>query len=202
MMPHQAVMREPRAALFLNRYTRTQLIMYATGGLAEVLGITGEDLRGKSFYYCIHRNCLRDAIRCLENAKANDSIAYLRFWWRDPREDGVDEEVEQAVEDSSEDSDIASPSQSEPSPSQSLSPEFTRQQPAPATATAPPHLRASSSSGLENHPNSHEGIFVQAQTLLDLLGVSHAVHLSLLSLRRLFLALPMAWSCVCEGRRL
>lgn len=153
-MPQQAVMREPRAALFLNRYTRTQLIMYATGGLAEVLGITGEDLRGKSFYYCIHRNCLRDAIRCLENAKANDSIAYLRFWWRDPREEGVDEEVEQAVEDTSEDSDGVSPSQSEHSPAQSLSPDVTRSAPA-----ALQHLRTSSSSGVENHPNSHEGIF-------------------------------------------
>ena len=80
-------MHEPRAALFLNRYTRTLTIMYATNGLAEVLGIGGEELRGLSFYYCIQENCLQDAVRCLENAKANDSIAYLRFWFRDPRQD-------------------------------------------------------------------------------------------------------------------
>ena len=60
--------------------------MYATNGLAEVLGITAEELNGKSFYYCIQENCLEDAVKCLESAKANDSIAYLRFWFRDPRQ--------------------------------------------------------------------------------------------------------------------
>lgn len=86
-LPSKAEIHEPRAALFLNRYTRTLTIMYATNGLAEVLGITGDELRGRSFYFCIQENCLQDAIRCLENAKANDSIAYLRFWFRDPRQD-------------------------------------------------------------------------------------------------------------------
>ncbi len=81
-LPH-----EPRAALFLNRFTRTLTIMYATNGLAELLGISSEELNGKSFYYCIQENCLREAVRCLESAKANDSIAYLRFWFRDPRQD-------------------------------------------------------------------------------------------------------------------
>ncbi|KAL8769729.1 MAG: hypothetical protein Q9209_004345 [Squamulea sp. 1 TL-2023] len=78
---------EPRAALFLNRFTRTLTIMYATNGLADILGITAEELNGKSFYYCIQENCLKEAIKCLESAKANDSIAYLRFWFRDPRQD-------------------------------------------------------------------------------------------------------------------
>lgn len=78
---------EPRAALFLNRFTRTLTIMYATNGLADILGITAEELNGKSFYYCIQENCLKDAVKCLESAKANDSIAYLRFWFRDPRLD-------------------------------------------------------------------------------------------------------------------
>ncbi|KAL8919201.1 MAG: hypothetical protein Q9172_005098 [Xanthocarpia lactea] len=78
---------EPRAALFLNRFTRTLTIMYATNGLADILGITAEELNGKSFYYCIQENCLTEAIKCLESAKANDSIAYLRFWFRDPRQD-------------------------------------------------------------------------------------------------------------------
>ncbi len=81
-LPH-----EPRAALFLNRFTRTLTIMYATNGLADILGISADELNGKSFYYCIQENCLREAVRCLESAKANDSIAYLRFWFRDPRQD-------------------------------------------------------------------------------------------------------------------
>lgn len=84
---------EPRAALFLNRFTRTLTIMYATNGLAEILGITANELNGKSFYFCIQENCLPEAVRCLESAKANDSIAYLRFWYRDPREgDTVDQD--------------------------------------------------------------------------------------------------------------
>lgn len=78
---------EPRAALFLNRFTRTLTIMYATAGVEKILGISGEDMKGKSFYYCIQENCLDEAVRCLESAKANDSIAYLRFWFRDPRID-------------------------------------------------------------------------------------------------------------------
>ena len=61
--------------------------MYATNGLADVLGISANELNGKSFYYCIQENCLREAVKCLESAKANDSIAYLRFWFRDPRQD-------------------------------------------------------------------------------------------------------------------
>jgi hypothetical protein len=81
---------EPRAALFLNRYTRTSTIMFATNGVANILGIRAEQLIGKSFYLCIAENCLSDAVRCLERAKANDSIAYLRFWFRHPllEEDG------------------------------------------------------------------------------------------------------------------
>ncbi|KZF25403.1 hypothetical protein L228DRAFT_265871 [Xylona heveae TC161] len=78
---------EPRATLFLNRFTRTLTIMYVSNAVASVLGISAEEMRGKSFYYCIQERCLREAIKCLESAKANDSIAYLRFWFRDPREE-------------------------------------------------------------------------------------------------------------------
>lgn len=78
---------EPRAALFLNCFSRTLTIMYATNGLADLLGISADQLTGKSFYYCIQENCLREAVKCLESAKANDSIAYLRFWFRDPRQE-------------------------------------------------------------------------------------------------------------------
>ena len=82
---------EPRAALFLNRFSRTLTIMYATNGLADIVGIPAQELNGRSFYYCIQENCLREAVKCLESAKANDSIAYLRFWFRDPRlDDQVD----------------------------------------------------------------------------------------------------------------
>ncbi|KAI9824097.1 MAG: hypothetical protein M1832_002166 [Thelocarpon impressellum] len=84
---------EPRAALFLNRFTRTLAIMYATTALSSVLGVTAEEAKGKSFYECIQENCLHDAIRCLEGAKANDSIAYLRFWFRDPRRRDQDQRM-------------------------------------------------------------------------------------------------------------
>lgn len=86
-IPMKVADHEPRAALFLNRFTRTLTIMYATSGLQDVIGIPAEAMRGRSFYYCIAQNCLQDAVKCLENAKGNDSIAYLRFWFRDPRID-------------------------------------------------------------------------------------------------------------------
>lgn len=88
---------EPRAALFLNRFTRTLAIMYATSGIEQIIGISGEAMKGKSFYCCIAQNCLEDAIRCLESAKGNDSIAYMRFFFRDPRQD--DEPVSSESED-------------------------------------------------------------------------------------------------------
>ncbi|KAJ5368628.1 uncharacterized protein N7496_008388 [Penicillium cataractarum] len=82
---------EPRAALFVNRFTRTATIMYATSGVTEILGLRPHQLISKSFFYCIQERCLRDAVRCLESAKANDSIAYLRFWFRNPLlDDNVD----------------------------------------------------------------------------------------------------------------
>jgi hypothetical protein len=61
--------------------------MYATNGLVDTLGISAHELTGKSFYFCIQENCLREAVKCLESAKANDSIAYLRFWFRNPCQD-------------------------------------------------------------------------------------------------------------------
>lgn len=82
--PPQESLREPRAALILNRFTRTLSVMYATSAVSSILGISPEQVKHKSFYECIQENCLPEAIRCLESAKANDSIAYLRFWFRDP----------------------------------------------------------------------------------------------------------------------
>lgn len=76
---------EPRAALVLNRFTRTLAVMFATDSIAAILGVTKDQIANKSFYECIDEGCLPAAMRCLESAKANDSIAYLRFWSRDPR---------------------------------------------------------------------------------------------------------------------
>lgn len=108
--PAKESQHEPRAALFLNRFTRTLTIMYATAGLSDIIGIPAEVMRGRSFYYCIAENCLQDAVKCLENAKGNDSIAYLRFWFRDPRvDDNVapddDSDEEMAETEMSEDTD-------------------------------------------------------------------------------------------------
>ena len=58
--------------------------MYATDGVVGILGVRPEQLVNKSFYFCIAPECLSDAVRCLENAKSNDSIAYLRFRFRNP----------------------------------------------------------------------------------------------------------------------
>lgn len=72
--------------------------MFATNGVTEILGVTPQQLLSKSFYYCIQESCLRDAVCCIESAKTNDSIAYLRFWYRNPLQDdtpsGEREDVE------------------------------------------------------------------------------------------------------------
>ncbi|PSR81975.1 hypothetical protein BD289DRAFT_349690, partial [Coniella lustricola] len=95
------VEREPRAALILNRFTRNLTVMFATTAIASVLGLSSEQIKDKSFYRCIQERCLPEALKCLESAKANDSIAYLRFWSRDPRdeEDFAREEAQFADED-------------------------------------------------------------------------------------------------------
>ncbi|KAF2626481.1 hypothetical protein BU25DRAFT_343735 [Macroventuria anomochaeta] len=90
---------EPRAALFLNRFTRTLTVMYATSGIEQIVGISGEEMKGRSFYYCIALNCLTEAVRCLESAKGNDSIAYMRFMFRDPRQEDPPELTSSESED-------------------------------------------------------------------------------------------------------
>jgi hypothetical protein len=99
--PPQASLLEPRAAIILNRFTRTLTVMYVTNAVSTILGVTPEQFTDKSFYECIQENCLPEAIRCLESAKSNDSIAYLRFWYRDPRRDeDMDQEIREASQSS------------------------------------------------------------------------------------------------------
>ncbi|KAH8736672.1 hypothetical protein BGZ61DRAFT_488389 [Ilyonectria robusta] len=95
------VEREPRAALILNRFTRTLSVMFATEAVNSILGVSAEQVLHKSFYECIRETSLDDAFNCLESAKANDSIAYLRFWSRDPRreEDFENDESENDGDD-------------------------------------------------------------------------------------------------------
>ncbi|KAF9770409.1 hypothetical protein IL306_012063 [Fusarium sp. DS 682] len=95
------VEREPRAALILNRFTRTLTIMFATDAVASILGVPSDQVQHKSFYECIQENCLDDALKCIESAKANDSIAYLRFWSRDPRRPEDFDEEESNVDEES-----------------------------------------------------------------------------------------------------
>lgn len=78
---------EPRAALILNRFTKTSSILYASSALNDLLGVELDNSVGTSFYECIQRECLEDAIQAIEHAKENDSIAYMRFIWRNPGED-------------------------------------------------------------------------------------------------------------------
>jgi len=99
------IRREPRAALMLNRFTRTLTVMFCTDAIAKVLGINKEYMLGKSFYDLVSQDCLRDAISSIESAKGNDSIAYLRFWCRDPRFPHEMEELNDALEDSDIESD-------------------------------------------------------------------------------------------------
>ncbi len=103
--------REPRAALVLNRFTRNLSIMFATNAVTSILGLRPGELLGRPFYHCIQENCLTQAIACLETAKKNESIAYLRFWFRDPRQDdrprgsdSSDEDGDREMEDEDDES--------------------------------------------------------------------------------------------------
>ena len=81
--------------------------MFATGGVSQILGLEPDQLIGKSFYYCIAETCLGEAVKCLESAKSNDSIAYLRFWFRNPLQSAsrAHSVVMEDIEDSDEDDD-------------------------------------------------------------------------------------------------
>ncbi|RPB24614.1 hypothetical protein L211DRAFT_878378 [Terfezia boudieri ATCC MYA-4762] len=81
----QAGQHEPRACLILNRFTRTLTILYATNILMDILDFPPHQAVGMSFFEFISPGCLQDAVEALERAKENDSIAYLRFFARDPR---------------------------------------------------------------------------------------------------------------------
>lgn len=81
----QAGQHEPRACLILNRFTRALTILYATNILRDILGFPPNQAIGLSFFEFISQGCLQDAVEVLDRAKENDSIAYLRFFARDPR---------------------------------------------------------------------------------------------------------------------
>lgn len=97
--------REPRAALVLNRFTRNLTIMFATNAVSTILGLRPDELLERPFYHCIQENCLADAIACLESAKKNESIAYLRFRFRDPRQDDRGAMIEEEQDDNEDDTD-------------------------------------------------------------------------------------------------
>jgi hypothetical protein len=105
--PPQPSLSEPRAALILNRFSHTLEVLYATDAVNVILGVTPEQFMGKSFYYCMQQRCHFEAMQCLSSAKSNDSIAYLRFWYRDPSlpDDIVEEEAMREASHSSDSED-------------------------------------------------------------------------------------------------
>jgi hypothetical protein len=137
---------EPRAALFLNRFTRTATVMYATSGIEEIIGISSEDLKGSSFYFCIAENCLEDAIKCLETAKGNDSIAYLRFWFRDPRQNEPPATSDEEMTDAS----VSGDDVREGTTTEDSSPELSRQSINSGTESA--SSESAGRSGSSSHP--------------------------------------------------
>jgi hypothetical protein len=180
--PTKLQQHEPRAALFLNRFTRTLTIMYATSALEEVIGIPADAMRGRSFYYCIAQNCLQDSINCLENAKGNDSIAYLRFWFRDPRADDPapalddDSDEEMTTEMSEDTSEGGVQLRSHGTSSSSRSNASSSTQPASTTsgtmdiddfgeAVAEPNSRTTSSGESGNENDTHEAIFGESRDI-------------------------------------
>jgi hypothetical protein len=98
----RAPLHEPRATIILNRFTRLSTILYATTNTAAVLGVGSEHLVSKSFYDCIEEGYLYPAVHCIESVKANDSVAYLRFWFRSPLEhDDLDSDAHSSDDEGS-----------------------------------------------------------------------------------------------------
>ncbi|TVY49470.1 hypothetical protein LOCC1_G000565 [Lachnellula occidentalis] len=160
--PPQASLLEPRAAIVLNRFTRTLTVMYATNAVSSILGVTPEQFTDKSFYECIQENCLPEAIRCLESAKANDSIAYLRFWYRDPRRDeDLDHDMRGASQSSdSEDGGAVLEGQMDIDSAPAAESSTANQNTAPSVSSAEAaHTSAGESSDLEHNSS---GIFDQS----------------------------------------
>jgi hypothetical protein len=58
--------------------------MYATTCINQITGISSGRLTGRSFYDCIAQHCSSTAFQCLESAKSNNSITYMRFFFRNP----------------------------------------------------------------------------------------------------------------------
>jgi hypothetical protein len=63
--------------------------MYATSGIEHIIGVPSEDMVGRSFYSCISRPCLSNAVECLETVKVSgeELIAHLRFQRYGPNTD-------------------------------------------------------------------------------------------------------------------
>ncbi|KAF2489320.1 hypothetical protein BU16DRAFT_178580 [Lophium mytilinum] len=156
---------EPRAALFLNRFTRTLTVMYATSGIEQIIGIPSEEMKGRSFYFCIQENCLEDAIRCLESAKGNDSIAYLRFWFRDPRQDDRHDSITTAdSEDDAEMTDVtASDDEDDNGTGSGTGASTSTTSNSMDTHEERPHNDSRTNSGSSSNPaDSNEAIFGEA----------------------------------------
>jgi hypothetical protein len=157
---------EPRAALFLNRFTRTLTVMYATSGIEQIIGISGEAMKGRSFYYCIAPNCLEDAVRCLESAKGNDSIAYMRFFFRDPRQDDDPEPTSSESGESEDDimTDVTSDDESEGGVGLSTSDNTSSRQLSKSHSNSmddseEPPTRRTNSREHGSHPDTHRTMF-------------------------------------------
>jgi hypothetical protein len=81
ILAHSAV-HEPRAAFLLNRFSKTLPVLYATSAAQLVLGCNPDRAVGRSFYEFVDGGYLYGAVNAIENAKKNDSIAYLRILWK------------------------------------------------------------------------------------------------------------------------
>ncbi|KAK9329920.1 hypothetical protein V1520DRAFT_378480 [Lipomyces starkeyi] len=82
---HSNTLHELRAALILNRMSQSLPILYATHSVAEIVGLTPDEITGWNLWDCMDGTSLESAQLSLERAKENDSLSYLRFAWRDPR---------------------------------------------------------------------------------------------------------------------
>lgn len=82
------LLKEVRCALILNRFTQSLSILYSTHAIYDLVGLDPASMISKSFLDYLAPDCLDGAVDAINRAKENDSVAYMRFCWRNPDSQG------------------------------------------------------------------------------------------------------------------
>ncbi|PVH92566.1 hypothetical protein DM02DRAFT_271385 [Periconia macrospinosa] len=78
-----------RAAFFLNRFTRSLTIMYATASTEQTINLSNNEVTGRSFYNYIAQAFLHTVSHYLKSTKSYNSVVYMRFFFCTPSQTDI-----------------------------------------------------------------------------------------------------------------